>query len=45
MFTPQADHTHLQKLERLLRVWIEFVKEDNDPEPGFKSFELGDRED
>jgi hypothetical protein len=45
MFSPQADQTHLQKLEQLLRAWIEFVKEDADPETSFKSFELGDRQD
>jgi hypothetical protein len=36
---------HLKKMERFLRAWIDFVREDADPEPGFKSFELGDRED
>src|SRR5690242_7490331 len=42
IFAPQADETHLQSLERLLRAWIEFVK-DADRESGFKSFELGNR--
>jgi hypothetical protein len=40
MFAPKADQTHLRNLERLLRAWIEFVKDSADPEPGF-SFELG----
>ena len=43
MLSPQADQTHLQKMERLLRAWIDFVKEEADPESGFKSFELEDR--
>jgi hypothetical protein len=43
IFAPQADQTHLQSLERLLRAWIEFVKDANQ-EPTFKSFELGGRE-
>jgi hypothetical protein len=44
IFAPQADHAHLQNLERLLRSWIDFVRE-TDPEQGFKSFALGDRRD
>jgi hypothetical protein len=43
MFEPRADSTHLKKVERLLRAWVEFVKEAPDDEVAFKSFEVDDR--
>lgn len=45
MFAPQADETHLHKLEQLLRSWIDFVKDAQDVEQDFRSFELGERRD
>jgi hypothetical protein len=43
MFEPQADMQHLRKVERLLRAWVEFIRDTADPEQSFKSFSLGDR--
>jgi hypothetical protein len=45
MFAPQADQTHLFNIERLLRAWIDFVKDTRDQEQSFKSFEVGERRD
>ena len=42
MFEAVADRVHLDKLERLLRSWVDFVKEDVGLEEGdFKSFPVG----
>ena len=38
MFEPQADPAHLGKLERLLRGWVEFVRDGPDPDAPFTSF-------
>jgi hypothetical protein len=43
MFEARADFTHLEKVERLLRGWVDFVQEESDAASDFKSFELGDR--
>jgi hypothetical protein len=39
MFEPQADLTHLLKVEALVRAWVEFVK-DAPPDRDFISFPL-----
>jgi hypothetical protein len=42
MFESAADRVHLEKLERLLRSWVDFVKDDVGLEEGdFKSFPIG----
>jgi hypothetical protein len=42
MFEAAADRVHLEKLERLLRGWVDFVKDEVGPEEGdFKSFPVG----
>ena len=43
MFEPQADPAHLGKLERLLRGWVEFVRDGPDPDAPFTSFAVNER--
>jgi hypothetical protein len=43
MFDPRADFQHFKKLEKLLRAWIDFIKQDSGDEEGFRSFEVQDR--
>ena len=43
MFEPQADARHLDKVERLLYAWVDFVKEDVDSGTDFKTFEMDGR--
>jgi hypothetical protein len=43
MFEPQADARHLRKLERLLREWVEFVKDGPDLDEPFTSFPIDDQ--
>jgi hypothetical protein len=43
MFESHADPQHLKKLERLLRRWVEFVRDDPNLEEPFTSFSLHDR--
>jgi hypothetical protein len=45
LFEARADASHLQKVERLLRAWVDFVRENPDDEIVFKSFEVGDGRD
>ncbi len=42
MFDPQADQTHLLKVQRLVQAWVDFVKEAPDDEVAFKTFSVGD---
>jgi hypothetical protein len=42
MFEPRADAAHLKKVERLIRSWVEFVKEAGDDEVAFKTFPVED---
>jgi hypothetical protein len=44
MFEPHADHKHLEKLERLLHSWVDFVKEGPDSETPFTSFSVRERQ-
>jgi hypothetical protein len=43
MFEPQADLQHLRKVERLLRAWVDFIRETSEAGQSFKSFPLEDR--
>jgi hypothetical protein len=45
MFDPKADALHLEKLERLLQSWVEFVGSEADLAQEFQSFVLNDRHD
>jgi hypothetical protein len=40
MFEHRSDHVHLQKLEILIRRWVEFVQEDLDTGADFQSFQV-----
>jgi len=40
MFEMEADHHHLQKLERLLRSWVDFVADDSLNEKDFAYFPM-----
>jgi hypothetical protein len=41
MFEPRADYAHMEKLEKLIRDWVEFVQEQADIGPDFRSFKVG----
>ncbi len=41
----QADAKHLDKVERLLYAWVDFVKEEADSNTDFSSFEMNGRRD
>ena len=41
MFEPGADYGHLEKLEGLIRDWVDFVQEGPDPTRDFQSFRVG----
>ena len=41
MFEPGADYGHLEKLEGLIRDWVDFVQEGPDPARDFQSFRVG----
>jgi hypothetical protein len=41
MFEARADFVHLEKLEKLIRDWVEFVHEQPDVGPDFRSFKVG----
>lgn len=43
MFEPNADATHLQKLEQMLRSWVQFVNDEIDKTSDFKSFAVDHR--
>jgi hypothetical protein len=43
MFESHADAKHLRKLERLLREWVEFVKDEPDLDEPFTSFPIDDQ--
>lgn len=45
MFEPQADARHLDKVERILYAWVDFVKEEADTDTSFKYFEMNERRD
>ena len=40
MFEHRSDHEHLEKLEVLIRRWVEFVTEEPDAGPDFRSFQV-----
>lgn len=40
MFELRSDHAHLEKLEILIRRWVEFVQEDLDIAEDFQSFRV-----
>lgn len=40
MFADRSDHAHLEKLEALIRQWVDFVQEDLDSGPDFQSFQV-----
>ncbi len=40
MFAHRADHDHLEKLERLVREWVDFVDKNLDGEQEFQSFKI-----
>ena len=40
MFEHQADHAHLEKLENLIRTWVEFVQEEPESGQDFQSFQV-----
>ncbi len=40
MFDPQADFQHLERLEKLIREWVEFVREAPDADGDFQSFKV-----
>ena len=41
MVEPAADINHMQKLEKLVREWVEFVHEEPDSAHDFQSFKVG----
>jgi hypothetical protein len=41
MFEARADHNHLEKLEKLIREWVNFVRDEPDPRSDFQSFKVG----
>jgi hypothetical protein len=41
MFEPGADYDHLEKLEGLVRDWVDFVQDEPDPTRDFRSFQVG----
>jgi hypothetical protein len=43
MFEPSADQQQLRKLERLVRAWVNFVREDPEGDPPFTSFTVHDQ--
>ena len=43
MFELHADQTHLEKIENLIRDWVDFVKRDAESDRDFQSFTVGDR--
>ena len=43
MFEPQAEHGHIEKVECLVRDWVDFVSQDEDSGPDFKTFALAKR--
>jgi hypothetical protein len=40
MFEHQSDEVHLEKLESVIRKWVEFVQEEIDPGQEFQSFQV-----
>lgn len=42
MFEQEADGAHLEKLERLLRDWVDFVRDEPDTVRDFRSFSVKD---
>jgi hypothetical protein len=40
MFEARADAVHLEKLEKMVREWVEFVQEDLDTQRDFHTFNL-----
>ncbi len=40
MFEPQADFQHLERLEKLIREWVDFVQEEPDAAGDFQSFKV-----
>jgi hypothetical protein len=40
MFEPRSDVIHMQKLEQLIREWVEFVEEEPDSAHDFQTFNL-----
>jgi hypothetical protein len=45
MFEPDAEALHLQKLEQLLRSWVNFVRDDPNTAEPFTAFPLHERRD
>ena len=45
LFETGAELNHLRKVERLLRAWVEFVKDAPDAQQAFQSFAVDDRPD
>jgi hypothetical protein len=43
MFDPSADLKHLEKVEGLVRDWVDFVKQDVNSTRDFRSFSFGER--
>ena len=43
MFELRADQAHLEKIEDLIRDWVDFVRRDPDSERDFQSFTFGER--
>jgi hypothetical protein len=43
MFEPRANLTHLEKIEKLLYGWVDFVKDAPDSERSFRSFPVENR--
>jgi len=43
MFEQDAEARHLQKLEKLLREWVNFVRDTPDTHEPFAAFELNER--
>jgi hypothetical protein len=44
MFEPAADARHLDKIQRLLYDWVDFVKDETDAPGDFRSFEVDARQ-
>jgi hypothetical protein len=43
MFDAKADQDHMEKLERLIREWVDFVGDANHTERDFQTFVMNDR--
>ncbi len=44
MFAPQADAHHLDRVERMLYAWVDFIRDDADRNRDFSTFEMNGKQ-